>query len=115
MKAGAVYRGEVCVVPRARRTTNAWDRLRGLLARPPLGGDEGLLIDPCPSVHTFGMSYALDLAFLDHGGRVLKLVRNLPPRRWAGCAAAQATLELPAGFLDAAGLSAGDVLEWRAA
>ncbi len=115
MKRGAIYRAGSgdCIVPEARCTTNAWERLRGLLGRPALCSGQGLLIDPCPSVHTIGMSYALDLAFLDRQWRVLGTVRGLPPLRFAGRADARATLELPPGALDAAGIAAGDVLEWR--
>ncbi|MCF8173936.1 MAG: DUF192 domain-containing protein [Burkholderiaceae bacterium] len=117
MKTGALYRAgsSDCLVPEARCTTNVWERMRGLLGRPALTAGQGFLIDPCPSVHTVGMGYPLDLAFLDRQWRVLRLVRHLPPLRWAGCATARATLELPPGALDAAGIAAGDVLEWRAA
>jgi uncharacterized membrane protein (UPF0127 family) len=117
VKHGALFRAgsNDCLVPEASLTANTWERLRGLLGRPVLRCGEGLVIDPCPSVHTFGMGYALDLAFLDSHWRVLKLVRELPPLRWAGCTAARATLELPPGALDAAGITAGDVLEWREA
>ncbi len=115
MKRGALFRAgsNDCLVPEASLTASTWERMRGLLGRPPLRNGQGLLIDPCPSVHTFGMSYSLDLAFLDSRWRVLKLVRELPPLRWAGCAKARATLELPPGALAAAGIAAGDVLEWR--
>ncbi len=115
MKRGAIYRagsGE-CLVPAATRTTNAWERMRGLLGRPPLATGEGLLIDRCPSVHTVGMRYAIDLAFLDRGWRVLGMVHALGPLRFAGRTGARATLELPPGALDKAGIATGDVLEWR--
>lgn len=115
MKLGAIYRAGSadCLVPEARRTTSAMERMRGLLGRPPLATGQALLIDPCPSVHTIGMRYPLDLAFLDMHLRVVKLVRELPPLRFAGCPNARATLELPPGALDVAGIAAGDVLEWR--
>ena len=115
MRHGAVYRadGNTCLVPHARKTTNAWERLRGLLGRPPLQAGEALLIDPCPSVHTLGMRYPLDLVFLDPDLTVLKLVERLPPLRWAGCAGARATLELPPGALEAMALQPGDRLQWR--
>jgi uncharacterized membrane protein (UPF0127 family) len=115
VKRGALYRAgsNDCLVPEASLTATAWERMRGLLGKPALRAGQGLIIDPCPSVHTFGMGYPLDLAFLDSRWRVLKLVRELPPLRWAGCAAARATLELPPGMLDAAGIATGDVLEWR--
>ena len=101
------------LVPMVLKTTNAWDRMRGLLGRPPLDSGQGLLIDPCPSVHTLGMSYPIDLVFLDPHYRVLKLMSRLPPLRWAGCSGARATLELAPGALDAMALTTGELLQWR--
>lgn len=115
MRQGSLFLGEVCVLPHVLRTTNAWDRLRGLLGRPQLQAGEALLIDRCPSVHTMGMRYPLDLAFLDGDYRLLKQVRALKPMRWAGCSRASATLELAPGELDKLALSPGDRLEWRSA
>jgi uncharacterized membrane protein (UPF0127 family) len=96
VKQGALFHGDACVLPNVARTTNAWDRLRGLLGRPRLQAGEGLLIDPCPSVHTIGMGYPLDLVFLD-------------PEN------ARATLELAPGSLKTLNLRLGDRLEWRPA
>ena len=113
---GAVYEeGGRCVFPRVWRAVAAWDRMRGLLGRPPLAEGEGLLIETCGMVHTFGMRYRLDLAFLDPQGRVCKLVAGLGPARCAGSLAAQATLELAPGALEKAGLKIGDRLAWREA
>lgn len=56
----------------------------------------GLLIPRCSAVHTFGMRFALDLYFLDAAGAVLAVRRAVPPRRFAGCRAAAAVLEVPA-------------------
>lgn len=115
MTPGAVFRAgsERCLVPQARRTATTWERLRGLLGRPPLARGEGLLIAPCPSVHTVGMGYPIDIAFLDRTLRVVHRVCALPPWRFAGCARAYAALELSAGALDEAGIVVGDLLEWR--
>lgn len=104
-----------CLVPRVRRTETAGERMRGLLAGPPLMQGEGLLIEPCRLVHTFGMGYALDLAFIDARGRVRKLARNLRPGRVAGSLFACATLELAAGTLDQAGFAPGAEVSWRPA
>lgn len=113
MRQGAIYHAGTCVLPQVARTSNAWDRLRGLLGRPRLQAGQGLLIDPCPSVHTIGMSYPLDLMFLDADFRLLEQVSGLKPLRWAACARARATLELPPGTLDSLALKAGDRLEWH--
>lgn len=115
MIAGAIYRpgSAESLLPRVLRTSNPWDRLRGLLGRAPLRAGEGLLITPCASVHTIGMGYALDLVFLDRDGRVLQCVAGLVPRRFAAGRGAAMTLELAGGALRALDLRIGEVLEWR--
>ncbi|NNG15021.1 MAG: DUF192 domain-containing protein [Gemmatimonadales bacterium] len=90
-----------------------WSRLRGLLGRPPLEEGEGLLLVPCRSVHMLGMSFALDVAFLDSRGRVIALYHELQPgsrTRWHR--PARYALELAAGTLAATHTGVGDTLEW---
>lgn len=88
-----------------------WSRLRGLLGRETLGHGEGLLLRPCRSVHMLGMRMALDVAFLDPGGRVVALYPALGPGArtgWHG--SARDALELPAGTLAATGTREGDTI-----
>jgi uncharacterized membrane protein (UPF0127 family) len=88
-----------------------WQRLRGLLGRPPLSPDEGLLLVPCRSVHMFGMSYPLDVAFVDPRGTVVAAYHRLAPgrrSRWHRSAAY--AVELPGGTLAATGTREGDTL-----
>lgn len=115
MLLGALFdeSGKRCVVGRVWKAQNAWERARGLLGRPRLGEGEGLLLEPCRSVHCIGMSYALDLAYLDRRGRVCKLVRNVGPWRFSASLQGHATLEMAAGALQKAGIVLGDVLVWR--
>lgn len=78
---------------------------------------EALMIPVCASVHTFGMRYAIDVAFVgwQPGGTgavpVLSLREHLVPRRLATHSLLPgrgvATLELPAGAAAAHGISAG--------
>jgi uncharacterized membrane protein (UPF0127 family) len=96
---------------RIRVADSWWTRLRGLLGTPPLADGEGLLIDPCRGVHMFGMRYPIDVAFLDRTGRVVGVCRSLAPgARSPFIRAARSALELPAGTLDAAGVTEGDTL-----
>jgi uncharacterized membrane protein (UPF0127 family) len=113
VKLGAVYLGERCIVPRVWNAVSAWERTRGLLGRAPLQSGEGMMINECRLVHTLGMGYPLDLAFLDASGCVRKLLRNVRPARIAGSLHAERTLELAPGTLDAIDLKPGDVLAWR--
>ena len=90
-----------------------WPRLRGLLGRPALAAEEGLLLSPCGQVHTFGMRYALDVVYLDRGERVVKCVAGLRPNRVSGSWRGWQVLELAAGGLKRTGLRVGDRLLWR--
>jgi uncharacterized protein len=56
-----------------------WRRFRGLLGRPPLKEGQGLLLLNCDSVHTIGMPGAIDVAFLDAEGRVVRSIARLAP------------------------------------
>lgn len=90
-------------------------RLRGLMWRPPLRPDEGLLLLGCASVHTAFVRAAIDVVFVDDTGRLVRCVPRLAPWRtsmaalWAG-ARARHTLELAAGSIHRLGLSPGDRL-----
>lgn len=74
-----------------------WQRLGGLLVRPRLGAGEGLLLNPCNSVHTCFMRYAIDVVYLDREGCVLKVVPALRPWRFSACPKATSCVELLAG------------------
>jgi uncharacterized membrane protein (UPF0127 family) len=115
MKTGALYRGEDCVVPTVWHAADPWTRLRGLLGRRPLEprAAEGLLIEPCGGVHTFWMSYPLDLVFLDRNNRVLNICENVNPWSTRAARGARKTLELAAGSVVVFGPRIGEELIWR--
>lgn len=69
-------------------------RMRGLLGTR-LGQMDGevLVLAPCSSIHTFGMGYALDVAFVNRAGTVLMSCRDVPPGRRLRCPGAKVVLE----------------------
>lgn len=75
-------------------------RLLGLAHLGGMPSGHALLIANCRSVHTFGMRFALDVAFLDRRGRPLRLERSVPSRRMLRCHRAFAVLEARAGEID---------------
>lgn len=109
----ALYRQGHCLLADVGHARRWHQRARGLLLRAPLQPGQGLLIEPCASVHTCFMGYALDLVFLDRAQRVLGWRENLPPWRAAGLRGAHATLELAAGSLPDLGLQIGQTLHWQ--
>jgi uncharacterized protein len=70
-------------------------RFLGLAFLDP--GDGALLIRRCRSVHTFGMRFPLDVVFVDRDWRVVRLVRDVGPRRFVSCRDAAAVIEVAAG------------------
>ena len=101
------------IIQKVSKTSNFLERMRGLLGSPPLKENEGLLIVPCSSVHTFGMRYAIDLVFLDKQLTIVKTISALKPWRMAASNAASMVLELATGSLDQLQLSNGQQLEWH--
>ncbi len=95
-----------------RIADNPLSRIVGLMFREVPEGD-GLLLDPCNSIHTFFMRYSLDVVFLSKTNEVVKVIRNLPPWRVTKIYFyARRTLEVPAGKLPD-GIKEGDQLEVR--
>jgi hypothetical protein len=80
---------------RARLATTRWARLVGLALTDRERVAAGLVIPRCRSVHTFGMRFALDVAFLDAAGAVVSRRRGVGPRRIVVDRRAVAVLEVP--------------------
>jgi len=96
------------LVPRCHRASSRLARLVGLLGTPDLRPDEALWLEPCASVHTFGLRAPIGCAFLDAGGRVIRVVDPLARGRAAAARGARAVVECRAGVL--AGVAPGERL-----
>jgi uncharacterized membrane protein (UPF0127 family) len=72
-------------------------RLRGLAGLDDLPARHALLLPRCRSIHTFGMRFAIDVAFLDGEGDLVRLVSAVPRRRVVTCRQARAVMETAAG------------------
>ena len=86
-------------------------RARGLMFRKEMDGFDGMLITPCNSIHTFGMSFAIDVVFLNNKYEVIKVFEKLKPYRMTRpYFSATQVLELKSGTLNGR-LNKGDRLE----
>ncbi|MES2935059.1 MAG: DUF192 domain-containing protein [Pseudomonadota bacterium] len=112
MKTASLVRDsdKVAVVATLWVTQSVWEQTRGLLRRPPLIVGQGMLLQHCRSIHTIGMTYPLDIVFLDKYGIVRKCVASVKPLRFAMCFGASTTLELPPGGLAHSTIRVGDTL-----
>jgi uncharacterized membrane protein (UPF0127 family) len=84
-------------------------KTRGLLGRSGFAG--AMLFPKTKSVHSFGMQFVLDVAFLDDENTVLRVI-SLPPNRVTGFHLhSSAVLEAESGAFEAWGIQPGDSLE----
>lgn len=87
-----------------------FSRLRGLMGRRDLPVGEGLLLAPCPQVHTCFMRFSIDVVFCNKQGKVLYVKERMKPWRLGKfVCGGYYTLELPGGTL-AGQVQAGDEL-----
>ncbi len=88
-------------------------RMKGLLGKKEMAEGDGLLIEPCKGIHTFGMRFGIDVIFFDRCNRVLATWRGLSPNRLTPFYfRAAGVLELPAGALDKISAKVGDEVEF---
>lgn len=105
------------VLASARLAGDRRARRRGLLgtdASDDHEGSEGALVLPsCRWVHTVGMRRAIEVAYLDGEGRVIKSVHMRPHRVGAPVPRAQSVVEASEGAFARWGLRVGDTIEVR--
>lgn len=105
----------VILSSRAEVARSFCKRAKGLLGRSFKEFSQGnaLWIVPCDGVHTFGMRFPIDVAYLDAEGRILRIYHQLAPFRIAALSLkAKSVLELPPGTLDQTNTDVGDRLEF---
>ncbi|MFI1185381.1 DUF192 domain-containing protein [Streptomyces californicus] len=96
--------GEARTVP-LRIAASYRARTRGLLGRDGIAG--ALMLTPCGSVHTFGMRFAIDVAYLDRRFRVLAVTTMRPGRLGLPRLRSRHVLEAEAGAMERWGVRRG--------
>lgn len=99
------------VLASADVTDDRSTRRRGLLGRDSIDG--ALVIEGCRWVHTIGMKFAIDVAYLDENRTVIKIEHLKQHRVSAPVKAARAVVEAEWGAFERWGLSTGDQIEIR--
>lgn len=84
---------------------------KGLRGRD--GVDGALVIPNCKWVHTLGMRFPIDVAFVDDAGVVVKVVRMAPWRVGAPVKGGRWVVEAESGAFERWGLAQGDIVELR--
>jgi uncharacterized membrane protein (UPF0127 family) len=86
-------------------------KVRGLLGRECIEEGQGLLFKSCSSLHTFFMTFPIDIIFADRKGKVLKVCMSVKPFKLvAAPLRAYYAIELPEGAIARSDTQVGDVL-----
>ena len=101
------------VLASAEVASDGHTRRRGLLGRD--GVDGALVIESCRWVHTLGMRFPIDVAYVDADGTVLKTARMGRHRIGWPVRGGDWVIEAQAGAFERWDLHVGDVVEVRAA
>jgi len=88
-------------------------RMIGLLNRGRFDQGEGLLLDRCYGIHTFGMRFPIDVLFLDKDLHVIRAIKALPPYRTCAVKKSVYVLEVPVGAIEASRTEEGDQIQIR--
>ena len=99
------------VLASAEVASDGAGRRRGLLGRDGIEG--AFVIEPCRWVHTIGMRFPLDVAYLDEDGNVLKTVRMARHRVGWPVRDGHWVIEAEAGAFARWNLRVGDIVELR--
>jgi uncharacterized membrane protein (UPF0127 family) len=87
-----------------------FERTRGLMFRKKFLGD-GLLIEPCNSIHNCFVRFPIDAVFVDRNLKIVKILRNFKPWRFSLIYfKANKVIELPTGTITDV-IEKGDFLE----
>ncbi len=99
---------------KARTARSFTSRLVGLLGRSSLEPGEALVLEPCSSIHTAFMRFAIDLVYVGRSGRVVKVVPSLRPFRLSGVLrGGHSAIELASGTIASTRTAVGDELSFE--
>jgi uncharacterized membrane protein (UPF0127 family) len=86
-------------------------RMKGLIGKEKIESGYGLWIKKCNSIHTFLMSFPIDVIFVDKNLKVKKCIEQIEPNKivWP-IFGASSVIELKSGFLSEHKTQIGDQL-----
>lgn len=88
-----------------------WSRFRGWMGKKTVQAGEALILEPCRSIHTFWMRFAIDVIFVAADGSVVRVIENMGPFRLSPVVkAARLVIELPVGTVNRTGTRVHDKL-----
>lgn len=109
----AVVNGKV-ICERVEVANTFFKRFMGLMYRKSLGENEGLLLEPCNQIHTFGMKFSIDTITISSDNKIRYIDERVVPHKVRPLIKdGKKVLELTSGTIEKYGLELGDMIEFR--
>lgn len=90
---------------------NFFTRSFGLLLRKSLSENEGLIIKPCCSIHTFFMKFSIDVLFVNSKNQIIALYENVKPYRILPIhLSSRYVIEFPSGSISSKNIENGNLI-----
>jgi len=106
-----LLKNDIIIAQNIQKADSFVKKTVGLLNRNGLSFDEGLILEKCNSIHSFGMKFDFDAIYLDNDNKVVKLIENIKPNRLMPIVfKAQKVLETTAGFIQKNDIQIGNKL-----
>lgn len=88
------------IAQEVKQASSFYDRLIGLMFKNEMQGYDGLLLEPCKSIHNFFVRFSIDVLFLDKNNKIVAIIHSFKPWRITKFYfKAQKVLELKSGTL----------------
>ena len=99
-------------IGKAAVADNFFLRLHGMIGRD-FGNFDAMILIPCNGVHTFFVSYAIDVIYLDREKHVTAFFECVPKGHVLPVKMkTEMVIEMPAGNIRKQGIKYGDYFEW---
>ena len=84
----------------------------GLLSKKSISDDEGLIIKPCCSIHTYFMKFPIDVLFVNRKNMIVALYENVDRTRILPIHLSSSyVVELAAGLISKKNIEKGDIIQ----
>lgn len=99
------------IVDDVKMAKTFFTRSVGLLSKASISDDEGLIIKPCCSVHTFFMKFNIDVLFINKQNKIIALYKNVPKNKILPIHLnSNYVIELSAGSINSKNIQKGDMV-----
>ena len=109
----AVVNGKI-LCEKVEVANNFFKRFMGLMYRKSLDDNQGLLLEPCNQIHTFGMKFPIDTITISRDNKVIYIDNQVEPGKVRPLVKnGKKVLELVSGTAKEFGLELGDEIEFK--